>query len=51
MSDKFEEFLTKMAEKSDEQQAQILQQQNQIADLIETIKQMPGINHPVTVQV
>ena len=51
MSDKFEEFLTKMAEKSNEQQAQILQQQNQIAGLIETIKQMPGIQNPVAVQV
>ena len=41
---KFEELLTKMAERNE-------QQQNQIAGLIETIKHMPGIQNPVSVQV
>ena len=48
---KLEELLAKMAEKSDEQQAHMLQQQNQIAGLIETIKSMPGVAAPVAVQV
>ena len=51
MSDKLEETLAEMAEKSNEQQSQILQQQNQIADLIEAIKLMPGVQNPVAVNV
>ncbi|CAL4219092.1 unnamed protein product [Meganyctiphanes norvegica] len=51
MSDKLEEILAKMAEQSLEQQAQILQQQSQIAGLIGAIKIMPGVQNPVAVQV
>ena len=40
-----------MAEKSEQQQAQMLQQQNQITSLIEAIKIMPGVSEPVAVTV
>ena len=51
MSDKLEEILTRMVSKSEEQQAQILQQQNQITSLIQAIQQMPGVQRPVEVTV
>ncbi|CAL4133315.1 unnamed protein product [Meganyctiphanes norvegica] len=48
---KIEDILAKMAERSLEQQDQILQQQGQIAGLIDAIKTMPGVLNPVAVQV
>ena len=48
---RIEELLASMAQKSEEQQAHILQQQNQIAGLIEAIKLMPGLAQPVAVTV
>ena len=51
MTDKLEEILTRMVGKSEEQQAHIMQQQNQITGLIEAIKQMPGVQQPVAVTV
>ena len=51
MSEKLEEILARMAAKSEEQQAHILQQQNQITGLIEAIKLMPGVAAPVAVTV
>ena len=51
MTERLEQILATMAEKSEEQQATILQQQNQITGLIEAIKLMPGVQHPVAVTV
>ena len=51
MDEKFEAILTKMVEKSEEQQERILQQQNQITGLIDAIKAMPGVAHPIAVNV
>ena len=51
MSDKLEEILTRMVSKSEDQQAQILHQQNQITSLIQAIQQMPGVQRPVEVTV
>ena len=51
MSERLEQILAKMAEKSEEQQAHILQQQNQITGLIEAIKLKIGIAAPVAVTV
>ena len=51
MSERLEQILATMAEKSEEQQATILQQQNQITGLIEAIKLMPGVAAPVAVTV
>ena len=51
MTERLEQILATMAEKSEEQQARILQQQNQITGLIEAIKLMPGVAQPVAVTV
>ena len=40
-----------MVSKSEEQQAQILEQQSQIASLIDSLKQMPGVQEPVRITV
>ena len=45
------ELVVKMAQNSEQQQAQILQQQQQISGLIEAIQGMPGIQRPVAVNV
>ena len=49
--EELKELVAKMAEKSEQQQAQMLQQQNQITSLIEAIKIMPGVSEPVAVTV
>ena len=51
MSEKLEEILAKMAEKSEQQQTQIIQQQTQITSLLTAIQGMPGINDPIRVTV
>ena len=43
MSAHLEELLNRMVSKSEEQQAQILQQQNQITDLIQAIREQEPI--------
>ena len=51
MSEKLEEILAKMAEKSKQQQTQIMQQQMQITNLLTAIQGMPGLNDPIRVTV
>ena len=51
MSEKLEEILAKIAEKSEQQQTQIMQQQTQITSLLTAIQGMPGINDPIRVTV
>ena len=51
MSEQLEEILTHMVSKSEEQQAQILQNQKQIDNLIDAIKLKIGIAAPVAVNV
>ena len=45
------ELVTKMVQSSDQQQAQIVLQQQQITGLIEALQNMPGVAQPVAVQV
>ena len=51
MSDKIEELLAKMAEKSDQQNDTIQQQSIQIANLLTALQGMPGVNAPISVTV
>ena len=51
MSEKLEEILAKMPEKSEQQQTQIMQQQTQITSLLTAIQGMPGLNDPIRVTV
>ena len=51
MEEQLSEILNRMVSKSEEQQAQILEQQNQIASLVQAIQQMPGVQRPVAVTV
>ena len=51
MSEKLEEILAKIAEKSEQQQTQIMQQQTQVTSLLTAIQGMPGINDPIRVTV
>ena len=51
MSEQLEEILTRMVSKSEDQQAQILHQQNQITSLIQALQQMPGVQRAVEVTV
>ncbi len=51
MTDKLEEILAKMAEKSDQQNDTIQQQSVQIASLLTALQSMPGINNPINVTV
>ena len=51
MSDKIEELLAKMAEKSDQQNDTIQQQSVQIANLLTALQGMPGVNAPISVTV
>ena len=45
------DLVAKMAQTSEQQQAQILEQQQQITGLITAIRGMPGIEQPVNVTV
>ena len=45
------ELVTKMVQSSDQQQAQIVLQQQQITGLIEALQNMPGVAQPVAVNV
>ena len=51
MSEQLNELLTRMVSKSEDQQAQILHQQNQITSLIQALQQMPGVQRAVQVTV
>merc|ERR1712082_585739 len=51
MSEQLNELLTRMVSKSEDQQAQILHQQNQITSLIQALQQMPGVQRAVEVTV
>ena len=52
MSDlEIKDLVAKMAERTEQQQAQIMQQQQQITGLITAIRAMPGIDQPVNVTV
>jgi len=45
------DLVTRMVQSSDQQQAQIVLQQQQITGLIEALQNMPGVAQPVAVQV
>merc|ERR1712082_363011 len=51
MSEQLNELLTRMVSKSENQQAQILHQQNQITSSIQALQQMPGVQRAVEVTV